>query len=204
MKRRRLNAELAELAESKRFLRVQRVLRLIVFVGCSLAVAATVDATVVVPADLGELSRDARAIVRGRVMALDVRWTEDRRTIETVITLEVESYLKGPLGRTLQFRVPGGELGRFRSITVGAPEFSIDERVVVFLGATGPSIPYVLGLNQGVFRIVHAADGWVVTPPPALPSAAGSAPIVRGDPSRRPLPLVDFEQRVRALAAAPR
>ena len=162
------------------------------------------SATVIVPADLGELSRDARAIVRGRVMALDARWTEDRRTIETVVTLEVESYLKGPLGQTLQFRVPGGLLGRFRSITVGAPEFSIDERIVVFLGATGPSIPYVLGLNQGVFRIAHAADGWVVTPPPALPSAAGSVRVVRGDASRRPLPLVDFEQRVRALAAAPR
>ena len=204
MKRRRLNAELAELAESKRSLRVQRVLRLIVFVGCSLAVAVTVDATVVVPADLGELSRDARAIVRGRVIALDARWTEDRRTVETVVTLEVESYLKGPLGQTLQFRVPGGELGRFRSITVGAPEFAINDRIVVFLGTTGPSIPYVLGLNQGVFRMVRAVDGWVVTPPPALPSAAGSVRIVRGDTSRRPLPLADFEQRVRALAAAPR
>jgi hypothetical protein len=204
MKRQRLNAKLAELSESKRSLRVQRVLRFIVFVGCSLAVVATVDATVVVPADLGELSRDARAIVRGRVMALNARWTEDRRTIETVVTLEVENYLKGPLGQTLQFRVPGGELGRFRSITVGAPEFSIDERIVVFLGATGPSIPYVLGLNQGVFRMVRAADGWVVTPPPALPSAAGSVRIVRGETSRRPLPLADFEQRVRAFAAAPR
>jgi hypothetical protein len=204
MKRQRLNAKLAELAKSKHSLRVQRVLRSIVFVGCSLAVVATVDATVVVPADLGELSRDARAIVRGRVMALNARWTEDRRTIETVVTIEVENYLKGPLGQTLQFRVPGGELGRFRSITVGAPEFSIDERIVVFLGATGPSIPYVLGLNQGVFRMVRAADGWVVTPPPALPSAAGSVRIVRGETSRRPLPLADFEQRVRALAAAPR
>jgi hypothetical protein len=169
-----------------------------------LASSSTARATVIVPADLGELSRDARAIVRGRVMALDARWTEDRRTIETVVTLEVESYLKGPLGQTLQFRVPGGQLGRFRSITVGAPEFSIDDRIVVFLGATGPSIPHVLGLNQGVFRMVHAGDGWVVTPPPALPSAAGSVRIVRGDSTRRPLPLAEFEQRVRALAAAPR
>jgi hypothetical protein len=172
---------------------------------CALfAVAVPASATVIVPADLGELSRDARVIVRGRVIALDARWTEDRRTIDTLVTLEVESYLKGPLGQTLQFRVPGGQLGRFRSITVGAPEFSIGDRIVVFLGAAGPSIPYVLGLNQGVFRIVHAADAWVVTPPPALPSAAGPVPIVRGDPSRRPLPLTDFEQRVRTLAAASR
>ena len=75
-------------------------------------------ATVLIPADLGELSRDAMAIARGRVIALDSQWTEDRGTIETVVTLEVESYLKGALGSTLRFRVPGGELGRFRSVIV--------------------------------------------------------------------------------------
>jgi len=162
-------------------------------------------ATVLVPADLGELARDARAIARGRVVAVDAQWTPDRRTIETLVTLEVESYLKGALGGTVQFRVPGGTLGRFRSIVVGAPEFAVDDRVVVFLGARGPSVPYVLGFSQGVFRIVRSGDGstWLVTPPAILPSAAGTA-IVRGDPSRRPLPLSDFEQRVRALAGGAR
>src|SRR5437016_7525879 len=142
--------------------------------------SARPSATVVVAADLGQLTRDARAIVRGRVMALDARWTEDRQTVETIVTLEVESYLKGALGQTLQFRVPGGELGRWRSITVGAPQFAIDDRIVVFLGTTGPSIPHVLGLNQGVFRVTRVGDGWIVTPPAVL-RAAGSVPIVRGD-----------------------
>jgi len=162
--------------------------------------SARPSATVVVAADLGQLTRDARAIVRGRVMALDARWTEDRQTVETIVTLEVESYLKGALGQTLQFRVPGGELGRFRSIMVGAPQFAIDEHVLVFLGAIGPSIPHVLGLNQGVFRVVRtAANQWLVTPPPMLPSVS-TVSIARGDASRRPLPLTDFEQRVRVLA----
>lgn len=158
-------------------------------------------ATVIVPADLGELSRDARAIVRGRVTAVDGRWTDDRRTIETLVTLEVESYWKGSLGATLQFRVPGGELGRYRSIVVGAPEFSLDQDVVVFLGTQGPMIPYVLGLNQGVYRVARAPDGsaLMVTPPPMLPAAGASTPVVRGDVRRRPLPLADFESRVRAM-----
>jgi hypothetical protein len=30
---------------------------------------------------------------------------------------------------------------------------------------------------------------------------SGSATVVRGDPARRPVPLADFEQRVRALVA---
>ena len=162
-------------------------------------------ATVLIPADLGELSRDALAIARGRVAALDAQWTEDRGTIETIVTLEVESYLKGRLGSTLRFRVPGGELGRFRSVVVGAPAFAVDQRVVVFLGARGPSVPHVLGLSQGVFRVSRAADnsGWLVTSPVLMPAAAGVASrVVRGDPARRALPLGDFEQTVRALAGS--
>jgi len=158
---------------------------------------------VLIPADLGELSRDALAVARGRVAALDAQWTEDRGTIETIVTLDVETYLKGDFGSTLRFRVPGGALGRFRSVVVGAPEFAVDQRVVVFLGAHGPSVPYVLGLNQGVFRVSRAADnsGWFVTSPVLMPAAAGSVRIVRGDPSRRAVALGDFEQTVRTLAA---
>ena len=105
----------------------------------------------------------------------------------------------------MQFRVPGGSLGRFRSIVVGAPQFALDDRVVVFLGARGPSVPYVVGFSQGVYRLVRSGDGstWLVTPPAMLP-AAGAVTIVRGDPQRRPLPLSDFEQQVRALAGGAR
>jgi len=170
------------------------------------ALAATARATVVVPADLGELSRDAIAIVRGRVAAIDSQWTADRGTVETIVTLEVERYLKGALGPVVRFRVPGGELGRFRTIVVGAPDFVLDQHVVVFLGAHGPTVPHIVGFNQGVYRLIRAADGsgWIVTPPAVLPAAAGSVRIVRGDVSRRPRPLPDFEERVRALAGGAR
>ena len=173
-------------------------------VTCCILLALTLPAraTVLIPADLGELSRDALAIARGRVIALDAQWTEDRGTIETIVTLEVESYLKGGLGSTLKFRVPGGELGRFRSIVVGAPEFAVDQRIVVFLGARGPSMPHVLGLSQGVFRMARASDnsGWLVTSPVLLPATTGAVRVVRGDPSRRAVALTDFEHTVRSLA----
>jgi len=180
-------------------------MRILLAIGCVLTVALPATATVLVPADLGELSREAVAIVRGRVVATDARWTDDHRSIDTIVTLAVERYLKGSLGATLQFRVPGGELGRFRSVVVGSPEFAVDDRVVIFLGARGPTVPYVLGFSQGVFRVVRAADSaeWMVTPPPVGPSTAG-ARVVRGDASRRPLALADFEERVRAAMGAGR
>src|SRR5690349_11681865 len=90
----------------------------VVFVVLGAFGARTVRATTLVPADLGELSRDAVAIARGRVAAVDGRWTDDRRGIETIVTLQVDEYLKGDLGAALRFRVPGGLLGRFRSVVV--------------------------------------------------------------------------------------
>jgi hypothetical protein len=181
-------------------------MRILLSVSLAAALAVNVHATVLVPADVGELSREAVAIVRGRVVALDARWTDDRRGIDTIVTLEVERYLKGSFGSTLQFRVPGGELGRFRSVFVGAPAFTVDEHVVIFLGARGPTVPYILGFSQGVYRVVPAPDasGWVVTPPAMFPATAGTTRVVRGDASRKPVALADFETRVRALAGGAR
>ena len=95
--------------------------------------------------------------------------------------------------------MPGGRLGRYRSLVVGAPSFDAGQQVVVFLGAAPPAMPYVLGLSQGVFRIARGTAGLVVTPPAVMPVSGGAANgLTRGDLSRRPLALAEFEQRVRA------
>lgn len=179
-------------------------MRQAIYVMVLLGLAGAAHATTIVPADLGELSRDARVIVVGRVTSLEEHWAVDRRAIDTLVTLHVDTYLKGDFGPTVQFRIPGGRVGRLRSIVIGAPTFAVDERVVVFLGARGPSVPYVLGLSQGVVRVWRDGAGWRVLPPPMAPVAGRAAPIVRGDLARQPVPLADFEQRVRALAGGPR
>jgi len=162
------------------------------------ALIATIDATTTIPADLRDLTRDARAIARGRVTSVDARWTEDRRAIETIVTLQAEQYLKGTLGESLQFRVPGGRLGRFRSIMVGAPEFAAGDEVVLFLKGRPPAVPFPFGLSQGVYRVVRGGDGRSLVTPPIVSEAAGR--VVRGDVSRRPLELSAFTRNVRAIA----
>ena len=165
--------------------------------------AAPARATVLVPASLEELTRDARVIARGQVVAVEGRWTDDRRTIETLVTLEAESYMKGQMGTIVQFRVPGGTLGRYRNIVIGAPQFSVGQRVVVFLGAIGPQVPFILGLNQGVYRVNVTDTGEVlVSPPPIMPGVTG--PVVRGSAAQRLAPLAAFEREVRTLAGAAR
>jgi hypothetical protein len=167
-------------------------------------VTASAAATVLVPADLAELSREAGAIARGRVAAVEGQWTADRRGVETLVTLDVDAYLKGSLGETVTFKVPGGRLGRFRNLVVGAPELAVGQRIVVFLGHRGPSIPFVLGLSQGVYRLARTGDTWFVTPPVSAVAAAMPQRVVRGDPARRPLALPAFERQVRAYVEAAR
>jgi hypothetical protein len=79
-----------------------------------------IGATVLLPTDLAELSRDAQVIVRGHVVATTPTAMGDWRSIETLVTLQADAHLKGTSGATVQFRVPGGQLGRYRRIVVGA------------------------------------------------------------------------------------
>lgn len=162
---------------------IQKVL-LLMLVLMLVLVPVRVGATVLVPAEMSELAQEAGAIVRGVVSAAVPRWSEDRRSIVTVVTLDAEESLKGSLGDRVQFVVPGGVLGRYRNIVVGAPEFAVGQHVVVFLGWHGPSYPYLLGLGQGVYRVEQDR--------------------VRGHAPGAPTSLALFEQRVREFAGTAR
>jgi hypothetical protein len=98
----------------------------------------------------------------------------------------------------VHFRVPGGQIGRYRRFMVGAPEFASGEEVVLFLKGRPPNVPLPFGLSQGVYRVVHDAGGRSVVTPPIVSEAAGR--VVRGDPSRRPVELSVFTRNVRAIA----
>jgi hypothetical protein len=157
-------------------------------------------ATLLLPADFTDMVINARAIVHGRVVDVRSALTSDRQDIETFVTVAVLEHIKEDLGRAVTFRVPGGQVGRYRSVMVGAPWFDEDDEVVIFLSARGASIPSVFGLSQGVYRVARASDGrMVVTPPPVLARGAAAERVVRGDPARRLLPIAEFTREVRAI-----
>jgi hypothetical protein len=180
-----------------------RMLRCILcFVCCSLLMCASATATVVLPIDFRELTTSASVIVHGRVVDVRAEWVDGRRAVETFVTIEADEYLKGGLGERVTFKVPGGQLGRYRTVFVGAPSFEAGDEVVLFLKSNGPSFPFVIGLTQGVFRVTSDArsGGRVVTPPALLgKTASGSEPIVRGDPARRPVAIDAFRDIVRQV-----
>lgn len=160
--------------------------------------AAPAFATVVVPADFDTVVTESGVIVHGRVIDVRSEMTGPRRVIESFVTVAVWESLKGTPGASVTFRVPNGQVGRYRRILVGAPEFAEGDEVVVFLTGRPPAMPTVFGLSQGVYRVTrNAAARAVVTPPPMT---TGAGRIVRGDPDRGPMPIDAFAREVRRIA----
>lgn len=165
--------------------------------------AAPGSATVYLPADFGEMVASSTFVVHGSVVDVRSDTISDRRGIVTYVTVDVAQPLKGAPGESVTFLVPGGQIGRYERIVVGAPQFDRGDEVILFLAARGPSIPYVFGLSQGVYRVSRASGRALVMPLAALArqgEANTSGRLVRGDPARRPLPLDDFVREVRLLA----
>jgi hypothetical protein len=119
-----------------------------------------------------------------------------------VVTVVVSEWIKGSPQTTVSFRVPSGQVGRYRRVVVGVPELSVGEDVVLFLSGRAPALPQVFGLSQGLYRIARTETGAVVLPPPVSGSSAVRP--TRGDPARRPLPVDAFLRDVRTILARAR
>ena len=158
------------------------------------------SATVLLPADFATVVTGANVVVHGRVVEVRSVLTGPRRTIESFITVSVLEALKGAPGTTVTFRVPNGQVGRYRRVLVGAPEFERGDEVVVFLQGRAPAMPTLFGLSQGVYRVTRdGAARALVTPPPVMARGVGAERVVRGDPVRVVMPVETFAREVRGV-----
>ena len=164
---------------------------------------ASLNATVLLPAEFREIVNGSEVIAFGRVVDTTVEESDGRTRVETLVTLRVDTYLKGGLGDTLVFKVPGGQVGRYRTIMIGAPAFTPGDEAVVFLTVRGGDRPAVFGLNQGVFRVRVDAQTKrrIVVPPALLARTASPETVVRGSGSRRSVPLEIFGAQVQTVMA---
>jgi hypothetical protein len=168
---------------------------------------APVRAMVVVPADFAEMVAASQTIVHGRVVDVQSYETAGRRTIESLVTVEVvESIKANPgsagvagSGRVVYFRLPGGQVGRYRRVMVGAPQCARGDEVVLFLKGTAPAVPMPFGLTQGIYRVSRDAAGRATVKPGV---GIGSDRLVRGDPARVPVALDAFTSMVRTVVGS--
>lgn len=175
-------------------------MRRILLAAICASLPVALGATVLVPIEFRELVTVSTAIVHGRVTDVRAEWIDGRRAIETVVTLDAREYLKGNLGGTVSVRVPGGQIGRYRTIFVGAPALHAGDDLVLFLRGDR-----IVGLNQGAFRVVaDARTGTPMVVSPIVMATGGDAPerIVRGDVRRAPVSVDAFRDTVRQILAA--
>ena len=163
--------------------------------GTWLVLAVQAHATVVVPVDFAEMVEQSQSIVYGRVIDVTAQMSGSRRTIESLVTVSIVTALKGGGAASVVFRLPSGQVGRYRRITVGSPELAEGDEVVIFLKGRAPLLPMPFGLTQGVYRVARTAGQAIVTP--LVADERGRS--VRGDPARRSLTLEAFAQKVRSL-----
>ena len=152
------------------------------------------------PADFETVATESSVIVHGRVVSVESHLAGPRRAIESVVTIAVIESFKGDIGRSVAFLVPNGQVGRYRRVLVGAPEFAEGEEVVVFLQGRPPALPSVFGLNQGLYRVTRDSAARAIVMPPRRAGPDGR--IVRGDPAHAPVPMDQFERAVRAVVSA--
>ena len=166
-------------------------------------VVSVAKATVLVPLDFREAVAAASVIVRGHVT--DVRAFSAPTGVESAVTVAVDAVLKGNADAFLTVRVPGGTLGRYRYIFVGAPTFAVNDQAFLLLKRGPDNALRLVGLSQGLFRIQlpTGASQPVVAPPPVAPVTASTGQIVRGDVRRRAMSVSEFESLVRQVMAAP-
>ena len=87
------------------------------------------------------------------------QWSDDRRSIDSFVTVDVVDRYKGSPGETLTFTVPGGQVGRYMNLVPGAPSFTRGDRAVLFLTSRGPRLPITTGFTQGIYRVTMDARG---------------------------------------------
>lgn len=170
-------------------------------IGLLWLLGSTLHATVIVPAEFREVVQGSDLIVYGRVESVRPEWSDDRRRIETAVTFDVSTFLKGEADRTIVFKVPGGTLGRYRSFMMGAPVFQPGDEAFLFLRTGLAPLPVVFGFNQGVYRVrPDAGTGRRLVASPALLAGADRPqPLARGASERRAVPIESFAAQVQAV-----
>jgi hypothetical protein len=115
--------------------------------------AASARATTFVGMSVRILARAADAIVIATVQEIETVAGADG-TISTLVTLDVESVVKGSVERRLTLKQPGGSIGGRTLWIAGSPRFRTGERQLVFLSAAadGTARTTALGMGQFVLR----------------------------------------------------
>ena len=136
----------------RRTLWFKSILCLIALFGCALT---SLSSTFIIQSD-DDMIVEARAIVRGKVLAIESGLDEQQDRIYTYVTIKVHEVLKGQITRRkIVLKQPGGEYGTRGSIVFGAPEFIVGEHVLLYLDTWRDGSLRVQQMLLGKFAVIE-------------------------------------------------
>jgi hypothetical protein len=119
---------------------------------CSVQIAGAT--TVTIPAD-DDMIVGARAIVRGRVLSVGSALDERQDRIYTYITLRVQEVIKGRITtRRIVIKELGGIVGDRAMVVYGNPQFTVGERVLLYLDTWADGSLRTYQMFLGKFNII--------------------------------------------------
>ena len=160
-------------------------LKLLLFFICLLSCAQTsLATTVIIPSD-DQMIIEARAIVRGKVLAIESGLDEQQDAIYTYVTLRVQEVIKGQITeRKIVLKQPGGQYGSRGSLVYGTPEFSVGENVLLYLDSWRDGSLRVHQMLLGKFLVTKDPDTGALF---VVRNAAGPGVQVFGQSDKGPI-----------------
>ncbi|RKX68301.1 hypothetical protein DRP53_11010 [candidate division WOR-3 bacterium] len=118
-------------------------------------------ATSLIPASIEEMTRRSSLILTGVVRSISISENPDNGMIFRTIEIEPDWVLKGEIrkGQTVYIYALGGKLKGMTMKVPGAPEFTVGEKVLVFLKKDRQNRWRVFGMAEGKFSLVDTRRG---------------------------------------------
>jgi hypothetical protein len=113
---------------------MDRPIKLLIFILLPILFFSSTGQSLMVKLSLESLSHDSDAVVLGKVEDIACQWSMDRSAIVTVVTMRIQSVIKGELLQShILIQYPGGEVGDIGLRVSDMPEFRCGEQALVFL-----------------------------------------------------------------------
>lgn len=117
----------------------------------------------VVPRSFDELVQRADLVLVGTVQEVRSEFADgglDQNTIFSYVSFGDLDVVKGQVATTTyELRVPGGVVGRLAQDYPGVPSFQTGQRYLVFIRGNRRDFFPVVGITQGVYRVLTNAQG---------------------------------------------
>jgi len=107
-----------------------------------------------------QLADRSETVVHGKVETVRSFWNEAETRIYSIATVTVMEIWKGEsIGKTVEVRYPGGEVGTVGELYTHMPTFEADEEVVIFSKKSTDGTSRIVAGMQGKFIVSTGDDG---------------------------------------------